>query len=120
MSHRALSGAQFFHGSATRMVRGSVLRPPSQHGGEQMFPEASHHEHVYASTELGAAAHFAEHAHGMKEFRGQPYVYRVEPVGHLEPDHDGNPERDVRSREGFKVVDWVPKKTWSKALKERR
>lgn len=80
-----------------------------------MFPTASDPDHVYATPHVGVAADFALNAHSMQEFRGQPHVYKVEPVGHVEPDHDGNADRDVRSRDGFKVVDWVPKRQWSKA-----
>lgn len=107
-----------YHGSARRLVRGSVITPPSKHGGEQMFPTASHVDHAYATPHMHVAAEFALNAHGMQEFRGKPYVYKVEPVGHVEPDHDGIADRDVRSRDGFKVVDWVPKTQWAKAHKK--
>lgn len=109
-----LQSAQFFHGSAHRIVRGGVISPGNAAGVNSHWGTG---DYAHATTDLHNAAWYGKEAASHRGFDAAVHVYRVEPLGEHEPDPAD--ETAVRSKAGFKVVDWVPKKTWSKGMNPR-
>lgn len=100
-----------YHGTSTAGL--THITPAIGHAGleyaKHHSPEADHH-FAYATANLAEATHYARgHA---AAHDAEPLVYRVRPMGHLEPDPPHNPadhlklnERcaDVRCADGFAV-----------------
>lgn len=89
--------------------------PAAEHCRGVIFASDTDPKYAYATPSLSDAWTYAEkawHASGT----GIPRVYRVEPLGDVEPDPQedaygrsrGNCEADVRSRDGFTVVEEMP------------
>ncbi len=102
-----------YHGTTPEGL--TAIIPAAAHGGHVTFQHDTDRGYAYATPDLGDAWRYAEkawHASG----DGIPRVYRVEPVGDVEPDPQtdvhgrqrGNFEADVRSAHGFTVVEEMP------------
>lgn len=104
-----------YHGTVREDL--DIIEPASAHGGPRTFEHTADGDpgYAYATPSLSDAWAYAEkawHASGT----GIPRVYRVEPLGDVEPDPQedaygrsrGNCEADVRSRDGFTVVEEMP------------
>lgn len=107
-----MTGA-LYHGT-TREHLDEIL-PAAAHRLGVVFPHDTDSAYAYATPNLGDAWVYAEkawHASG----DGIPRVYLVEAIGAVEPDPQedahgrqrGNYAADVRSREGFTVVEEMP------------
>ena len=107
--------APLYHGTVRDDL--DTIEPAAAHCGPRTFAFTADGdpEYAYATPNLSDAWAYAEkawHATGV----GIPRVYRVEPLGDVEPDPQedahgrsrGNYEADVRSREGFTVVEEMP------------
>lgn len=101
----------YYHGTA-RALRS--VKPATQHGRGTTFPSDTEPDYAYASKNESDAWTYAEKAwHASGE--GVPRVYRVAPKGEVEtdPSHTpagvsrGNFRGDVRSRQGFSVLNSV-------------
>lgn len=105
--------AALYHG--TTLAGLDDVLPAVEHRQGVVFPSDTDAGYAYATPSLSDAWAYAEkawHASGT----GIPRVYRVEALGAVEPDPQedahgrprGNFAADVRSRDGFAVVEEMP------------
>lgn len=75
MSHRALSGAQFFHGSDEEFKPGDTVLPQAQSGKVRFaYADPKRAESMYMTGRHTDARHYGKH------------VYEVNPQGAVRPD----------------------------------
>lgn len=115
--HATYVGQPLYHGTFARLAVGDILTPAGEVDGRTH--DASNEQVVYATPNLGVAGGFAEMALSSErayevDDSPSPHVYRVEPLNpdDLEPDWEGNDERDFQSPSGYRVLEVVGEDVW--------